>query len=214
MFTNSHYKKIGKIFLLLSIMSCVFFIIRYYVLKIVPNNDFIPNNNFLALEPDYISQKTTAFFILLRYILLLIFPYPLCHDYSYAEIPIHNISNISSIIAIMIYLFITVYAFIKIRHKNILAFSILFYLLTIVPVSNILILIGSPMAERFLYMPSLGFCMAIAYLLMKVTKTDLIKDNFNSINTMVAVNKSLFSFVLILLMFYSFLVFADRKSVM
>ena len=54
------------------------------------------------------------------------------------------------------------------RDKNIFAFGILFYLLSIAVVANVFLLIGCTMADRFLYIPSLGFCMIMVYALFRI----------------------------------------------
>jgi tetratricopeptide (TPR) repeat protein len=48
--------------------------------------------------------------------------------------------------------------------KELIAYGIIFYLGTLSIVSNILFPVGTHMAERLLFMPSLGFCFALAVL--------------------------------------------------
>ena len=50
-----------------------------------------------------------------------------------------------------------------------LAFGILFFLITIFIFSNIGILLASEMAERFMFFPSAGFCVALVYAIKKLT---------------------------------------------
>src|SRR6185295_9251658 len=65
-----------------------------------------------------------------------------------------------------------------------IAFGILFFLVTISISSNLFILIGTHMAERLLYVPSFGFCFAIAVVLERfiqkntVLKADSLKSFF------------------------------------
>jgi len=186
------------------IVTGLFFYIRYRVLDGVPVHGFdSPMNNSLVTAPDFISQKATAFFVLLKYILLLIFPHPLSFDYSFAQIPIQKITSPYSIISILIYLSVGAYAIIKIKDRNVLAFAILFYLFTLAPVSNIFLIIGSPMAERFLFMPSLGFCIAVTFLLIKFTKTEQYKSRFNSLKSFFSVNSNIFILVFIITGLYA-----------
>jgi protein O-mannosyl-transferase len=64
------------------------------------------------------------------------------------------------------------------------SYAIWFYLITISVVSNVFMLIGTNMAERLLFMPSLGFCILIAFLLVKVLKADKFKpENISQILT-------------------------------
>jgi tetratricopeptide (TPR) repeat protein len=113
---------------------------------------------------------------------------------------------------IVIYFALGVYAVWQIRKKSILAFAILFYLITLSPVSNLIIHIGSTMAERFIFIPSLGFCLAVAYLLLKATKTERVKSKFSSIGQYFSMNKAVFIIVFIIIGLYSFKTFERSKD--
>ena len=56
-----------------------------------------------------------------------------------------------------------IYALIKLKKKDLFSFCILYYLLTVSIVSNIVFPIGTNMSERFMYMPSVGFSLALAW---------------------------------------------------
>src|ERR1039458_6793691 len=109
-FTKTSFKKIAIIGLFLLVTTGVFLVIRYLVLKSIPPTDFNYYNNSLFQAPDFISQKATAIYILLRYIFLLIIPYPLSSDYTFAQIPTKNITDILVICAILFYCAIGVYS--------------------------------------------------------------------------------------------------------
>ena len=205
-FTMIGNKKILMVTMTLITVCGVFFLIRYIILKDVPkNNGNIDStlNNSLTAAPDFISQKATEFYILLRYVLLLIFPHPLSCDYSFNEIPIKQILNPLVIGGFLLYLFMAVYAFIKLIKNEIVAFAILFFLITLAPVSNIFIIIGSTMAERFMYIPSLGYCILLANLLMKFIKTDNTKNKFTTIQEMIKGNIILFLIAFVITVLYS-----------
>ncbi len=188
-FTNMDLKKNLMLASSLVVIVAVFFLVRYKVFENLTKIGFdSPLNNSLLAAQDMISQKATAFFILLRYVLLLIFPHPLSYDYSFAQIPIQKVTDPSAIISIALYLGITIYAALNIWKKSIPAFAILLFLIMLVPVSNIFLLIGTAMAERFLYIPSLGFCMLLAFLLIKYTKSESVKTNFANLNQFVISN--------------------------
>jgi protein O-mannosyl-transferase len=206
-FSKSETKTIIIITSILAIITGIYLLIRYSVLESISQNTIDSLNNpflnSLWAAPDFISQKATAFYILLRYVFLLIVPYQLSYDYSISQIPIQHIYNIGTLSGVICYLFLFVYSIIKIRKKNLLAFAILFYLLTLAPVSNIFILINWTMAERFLFMPSLGFCMLLSFILMKITKTGINKSNFNTIPKLIKINVQLFIMIFIIVGFYS-----------
>jgi len=166
----------------------------------------------LAAAPDFISQKATAFYVLLRYALLLLFPHPLSYDYSFAQIPIKNLGDSEVFIAIILYLSIGIYAIIRIWKRNYAAFALLFFLLTLVPVSNMLLIIGSPMAERFMYMPSLGFCILLTLGIMKLAKPQSSEVKITDIKSMLKAGKPVFAIGLAIACLYSIKTFSRNPD--
>ena len=216
-FTDNNLRKITSFTLILVAITALYLFIRWQVLKIIPESIAIEHpldifNNSLIGAPDFITQKATEFYILLRYVLLLIFPHPLTSDYSFAQIPIKSFGDIMVLASVIFYLFIGIYAVINLRNKSILAFTILFYLITLAPVSNIFILIGSSMAERFMYMPSLGFCIALTFLLIRITKVETVKSKFKTVQELVMTNSFLFSIVFIIAGLYSIKTIENKKE--
>ena len=195
-FTQAKRRHYIVMIIALAASTALMFLIRSQVFAGMKFNETMPAlNNSLSAAPDFISQKATAVFILLRYILLLIFPHPLSYDYSIAQIPNLGLKDIEALAAIILIAAIGIYALISTPKKKVPAFAILFFLLTIAPVSNLLILIGAPMAERFLYMPSLGFCLLLAFLLARIFKTNLTEPYSGSFKKIVSANALLFTVV-------------------
>ncbi len=203
-----NYKKILIITLVLAVVTAIFLLIRFKVLESFPKGKMeILNSSYynpLIAAPDFISQKATAFYYMLRYVFLLIFPYKLSYDYSFSEIPIQQIFSPGALISILLYLLLGIYAIIKIWKKDIIAFAILFYLLTLVPISNIFFLIHWSMSERFLFMPSLGFSILLAFLLIKITKTENFKSEFKNVSQLIKMNSGLFILLFVIIGIYSF----------
>ncbi|MEI6817228.1 MAG: tetratricopeptide repeat protein [Bacteroidota bacterium] len=186
------------------ITTLAFLFIRYEVIKSLPDKMFTsPLANSLNGAPNFASQKATAFLILLKYVFLMIFPHPLSCDYSFSQIKIQTFSDPGAFFGLVLYIALGIYMALKYRINRIAAFAILFYLLTLSPVSNIFIIIGSTMAERFMYMPSLGFCLLITFIIAKLTKTDIIRNSFSNFSQLINRNKNLLLVVLIFLGLYS-----------
>jgi tetratricopeptide (TPR) repeat protein len=204
-FTDTSLKKTGSTFLLLLAITGVWLIIRMIVFKDLPPNPGITTsvlNNSLNAAPDNVSKYATIFYILLRYIILLIFPHPLTCDYNFAEIQIQTLGDPAGLIGIIVYLGLGIYSIINFRKKTIVAFGILFFLITLAPVSNIFFLGGSTMAERFMYIPSLGFCIILTYFLIKLTKTESIKSGFKNLFQFFTLNQRVFFIVLAISLLY------------
>jgi len=139
-------------------------------------------DNIMANATDLSSRLGTAFYILGRYLLLLFIPHPLVSDYSYAQLELKTFGSPEALISILIHIAAGLYALFTIRKQNLIAFGIFFYFITLFPVSNILFLIGSNMAERFLYTPLFGFCIVFIMLLLKVARGSYVKAGFSNMN--------------------------------
>ena len=163
------------------------------------------NNPYLKLSGNaYIpfssgEKLATILFTLGLYIKLLIFPHPLTHDYYPRHIEIMSFGNISVIISVVIYLGLLIYAIRMLRSKSLVVYSIFYYLFSLSIVSNLFFPIGTNMSERFLFMPSVGFCILLAYLIYVFTQTGfknsakVQKFNYRSLFLVVGIICFLFS---------------------
>jgi protein O-mannosyl-transferase len=145
-------------------------IVLYYVLSslvIGQNNpswtNDILNNHFYKCT--FVQKFGTIFYSLGKDLQLLIFPYRLLCDYSIFQIQIHDLFEIIPIVSILIYTAIFIYAFINIKSRNIPGLAIIYYLATMSVYSNLFVLTGVAVAERFLFMPSLGFAIILSYII-------------------------------------------------
>ncbi len=147
----------------------LYLIIRFSAVGIPhpPPKNVVLINNQLRVDPYYFAthaQKVaTEWYSLGKYIVLLLFPYPLCSDYSYAQIPYHNFTDVSVWLSIFAYIAIFIYGINAWRKKSILAFPVFFYLFNLFLVSNFPINVGAMLGERFAYHSSLGFVVILAY---------------------------------------------------
>ncbi|HEX8516057.1 MAG TPA: tetratricopeptide repeat protein [Bacteroidia bacterium] len=141
--------------------------------------DNIPviDNSLLSTSSIFL-QKLTAVMIMGKYFLLLLFPYPLSCDYSFNTIPIvSGIADPGFLFSMLFHVFLLVFAIKKFKDKHILSFCILFYLVSMSIASNIFMTIGTHLAERLLFLPSIAFCIALSYclcMLMKINTAEQI----------------------------------------
>jgi len=116
-------------------------------------------------ESDYLNFLT-AVRIWCFYIKLLLFPITLNADYSFNAFPISkSFFEIRTIIS-FIFLSAAGYLIFKYRYIKITSFSALWFFITLLPVSRI-IPHHEMVAEHYLYLPSAGFCILIAWLFEK-----------------------------------------------
>ena len=123
------------------------------------------------------ERMATITVILGKYLGLLFYPHPLSSDYSFNQIPIVGWNNGKALLSLLIHVALGVYAIRELKNKSIVAYGILFYFITMSLVSNIVFNIGAPMGERFAFLPSLGFCLAITAVYLKWIK----KENSNNL---------------------------------
>lgn len=134
-------------------------------LAIVPIKiDIYPLNNYLVmLEP--IWRFINAFYILMmKYPYLLIFPYHLSPRYSYNAFPlIESWADPRIYFTFLITIFVIAVFIWSWRKSPVICFGIGFFMIAISPVANILTLSVGIMGERWLYLPSFGFCVILGY---------------------------------------------------
>ncbi|HAX62211.1 MAG TPA: hypothetical protein DCX95_06650 [Elusimicrobia bacterium] len=127
-----------------------YFVLRTLVLGKVAGQEQV----WMMAEDTFPIRFFTIIKILGYYVKLLFLPFGLRPEYE----GIKAISITEPAVFTSILFFIVLIALLKKYHHNkILLFSILWFFITILPVSNI-IPIGGFIGERFLYLPSIGFC--------------------------------------------------------
>ncbi len=214
-YADNFRKSIIPTLLLLISLTGIWLILRMNIFEDLHRNIVTQTselNNTLYAAPNVISRYATAFYILLRYIGLLIIPHPLTSDYNFAQIKIQNLGDPGALAGIIIYMGLGIYSILNFRKKSIPVFGILVFLLPLAPVSNIFFLGGSSMAERFLYIPSLGFCILLAYVLIKLTNAESIVIKFKSLPQFFGLNKKVFFIVLGICALYVFKTTSRNKD--
>lgn len=120
------------------------------------------------LDVDSSDRMATAIGTVTEYIGMHLLPVKLSADYWTDEVRIVGWGHLSALMSIL-FLFGLALAALW-QRSNIRSFSwgILFFFLTIAPVSNILIAAGFLKAERILYIPSIGLIIGLTALLIKL----------------------------------------------
>jgi tetratricopeptide (TPR) repeat protein len=116
------------------------------------------------------SDLSNAVYVLWRYLLLMLVPYPLSADYSFDSIPVLSAFSLRNVSSGLILAAGAWGLWRWSRRQAGVAFAAGFFALTFLPVSNFLIPVGAIMAERFVYMPSAGFCLLLAAALSKIER--------------------------------------------
>ena len=153
--------------------TTVYLVLRTLVIQ--PEVVEMPNdvvNNILHGAVTFSERSATTVALLGEYIRLLVVPYPLSWDYSYNHFPIVDWGSTKALGALVFHLMLAYWAIRGLGRRDVVGFCILFYALTIAITSNVFFLNGSTLGERFLFMPSWGFCMLVPILLTKWLQVD------------------------------------------
>lgn len=124
------------------------------------------NNPFYGMP--FGDRLATVFYTLLLYLKLHIFPHPLTHDYYPFQIPKMSWTDWQSLLSLTLHIGLVAVILRGWKNRTVWAYTAAFYLVTLSIVSNLVVSVGTFMNERFVYHASLGFCIAVAYLLMSV----------------------------------------------
>ena len=138
---------------------------RQRVLSATPWPEMPFVDNPLRAAP-FFTARLTAVKIVIRYLWLLVCPLPLSSDRAYHEIPLAGYSDVSAWLALLLVIAIVAVAFARYRKDRVVFWAIGFFAIALLPTSNLVLLIGSNMADRFLYLPSVAFAIlavALAY---------------------------------------------------
>jgi protein O-mannosyl-transferase len=143
---------LGCLAVMLPIQAMLY--LRGAALAGLPPTDFPYCDNPLV-GADFWTARLTALQVMGRYIALLVWPAVLSCDYSIAAIPFAHGSAADwfywSVVAVAAAALVPLW-----RHGRMLFFAVAAAFLTFLPTSNLIVPIGTIMAERFLYLPAIA----------------------------------------------------------
>ena len=152
-----------------AIPCLIYLYLRSHVLASAPHlaTPFYENP---LLGAGFWTARITAVKVIGRYFGLLLWPARLSWDYGYNEVPLFgwslgNWEDWKAVAALLGCAAAAVLAIRSWRTRQPLFFAIAFFFVTLSPMSNLVILIGATMGERFLYLPSVGFAITVVWAL-------------------------------------------------
>jgi len=165
-FTTQTFKKIAITLSPLIIVFCVFMFLRNSMIA-KTNTDIkyvhdIMNYSFAEMN---LAQKwATITYCLGLYVKLLFIPHPLTWDYYPYHIKIMEWTNVSVLISLLLYITLIFLMIKGLKSKSVISYCIIIFDVPLSLTANILFPVGAFMCERFVYVSSIGFAIAIAYL--------------------------------------------------
>jgi tetratricopeptide (TPR) repeat protein len=127
---------------------------RARVLGAVPPAEFPFVDNPIT-GAGFFAGRLTALVVVAKYLMLVVWPATLSADYSYAQIPLVS-GRASEWIALVAMATVAGATVLLWRRSRTLFFFVAFSIITLLPASNLLFSSGTIMAERVMYLPSLG----------------------------------------------------------
>nr|MBK9653634.1 tetratricopeptide repeat protein [Bacteroidota bacterium] len=211
-FTDVPYSKYAKPMMAVGAAAVIYLVARGNVLTSqTAQEGILISDNSLVSTDNVMMQKATAFYIIGLYIKLLFFPHPMSCDYSFNEIKIVGFDNWLALSSLIFHVAIGVYALVRLPKKDPVSFGILFYLITISLVTNVLFLTRSTMADRFLYTPSLGFCIVVVVLLERLLKINF-EEKIYSLSRIFTFNTTYTAIVSVVLIAASLKTFSRNRD--
>lgn len=128
--------------------------------------EVMDNPYLFATAPEKIAS---ILFVLLLYVKLMFWPHPLVYDYSFNQVPLHDLNDPVVIFSALLHIALLVFALLGFRRKDLFSWCILFYLATLFLVSNLAFNIGAPLGERFLFQASVPFLILCVELVRRAT---------------------------------------------
>jgi len=156
-------------YLALAVSFLVFFYVRGQVLARLPAAP-VPFVDNPLVDAGFFAARLTAIKVIGKYLWLLLWPSRLSCDYSYNQIPLFAWGDWKTLVAVAACAALAAVAIVCYRRNKPVFFLIAFFFATLAPTSNLVITIGTIMAERFLYLPSIGFAGCLVWVVYTVCK--------------------------------------------
>lgn len=170
-FNQKQIKEIVPVLLALIVPAILWFALRSWALQGFESVDSTTLLNDPYMNSTGGQKLGTTIYTWLLYLKLLVVPYPLTYDYYPFHIAIRNFADVQVILSLIVHLFLITMALIGFKKRSVYAFLIIFYAATFSISSNLFFNIGVFMNERFMFEPSLAFCILLAILIVgKVTE--------------------------------------------
>jgi len=167
LFNNFSFSKSIMATLLYVGVVVIYLLIRAHIMAPVSEEANISLMNSPYALASGGEKLATEIATTLNYLKLLVFPKDLSSDYSYNTIPYKDFASVLVWLSLAVHAALIWGFFYFLKRRNVLSFAIAFYLVNLLLVCNIFVDLGATMGERLVFHASVGFCIAIAFLLYK-----------------------------------------------
>jgi len=130
-------------------------------------------NNIFLWSAHTETIKPTALVIIARYGLLFLYPHPLIHQYGYDQIPLNRWGDATVWLVIAVLAALAVLVWKSWNKKLPLGFGLAFFAITYSVYSNLLFFAPDTMADRYMFIPSVGLAIMAVYCVFRLASLDL-----------------------------------------
>jgi len=177
-FTNLSGKKITIAALsMLLILAAALIVPRLFLGAASRPQQFIENP--LLFDTALPERLGTGMMTLLFYLKKLIYPHPLLFYYGYNMLPVTGLSNPLVWISLLLHAGMLGIAIRLFRKKHLVSFALLFYLINIAVYANIVSPLTGVVAERSLYIASLGLALLVAAAMFKLAGLSPVQEKIS-----------------------------------
>lgn len=120
-------------------------------------------------------RLSSLFRLLVFFFQILLFPHPLRYDYSFNQIPAVTWGHPLAWLGLLLFVLKGLFVGREIVKKTDLGLSTGFIIITMIPALGFIFLRGGIFAERLLFAPSFGFCLALVVLFKIIFRVDFTK---------------------------------------
>ncbi|XP_010627274.1 protein O-mannosyl-transferase TMTC1 isoform X2 [Fukomys damarensis] len=130
---------------------------------------FSEQDNPASFSPYILTRFLTYSYLLAFNVWLLLAPVTLCYDWQVGSIPlvetVWDTRNLATVCLVVVMALLSLHclaALKRLEHKEVLV-GLLFLVFPFIPASNLFFRVGFVVAERVLYMPSMGYCILFVH---------------------------------------------------
>jgi tetratricopeptide (TPR) repeat protein len=144
-----------------------YLVLRFRAIGGIFGSEETPVLDNVLVSVNGLDRIVSAISIAFLYVVKLIYPATLSHDYSISQIEIVGLGAPTFWLGLLTVMSLAFLVWKWWKSQPILSFAILFFLITFSLYSNLFVLIGTHFGERLLFMPSIGLCIILGYLLWR-----------------------------------------------
>uniref|UniRef100_A0A4W6EVY4 dolichyl-phosphate-mannose--protein mannosyltransferase n=1 Tax=Lates calcarifer TaxID=8187 RepID=A0A4W6EVY4_LATCA len=128
---------------------------------------FSEQDNPASFSPHLLTRILTYSYLLSFNAWLLLAPIVLCYDWQVGSIPLveslGDVRNVATVLLAVVMVALCLRCIFSLQESREVLVGMLFLVFPFIPASNLFFRVGFVVAERVLYMPSMGYCILVAH---------------------------------------------------